>query len=800
METDSSLRLTVENWFAHSLVKKIKIIIIICILFIQFFSFPRAVLAHIPHDYVIQVKSSPIYAQDKTVFIIVRNNLFRSIDGGDNWQRIVQGLDYKYSLSSLSISPDYARDKTVIVSSYGDGIYKSEDGGNSWFRVNNQLANLDINQVAFSPHNPQTILAVGTKQGLYLSSDGGNNWQEVLNENNQITAIAYALNDSNYIMAGNQQGNIYISRNGGTNWYQISSQTNNLGAITSLLISPDFATDNTVYIGTENQGVIKAEINNNSIQTISHNLSNKYIRDMTITPKSNQDYSVYVVTENDAVYQSSDRGKSWQKYSQGITKTSQADQLKYPHFYDLDISSTFLEDKTMFLGGFNGLFKSEDGGNSWQEIHTLSPRIILDLGVSPNYSNDSTLAVVTYLDEAYISTNKGETWQALNQGLEPPLFTRKFINEPHIKRFYQLLFSPDYAKDKTIFATLLWTKLLKYRHLTKSWQILPLPKEERSPTIAISPNFAKDNKIYTATQKGNIYISTNKGKKFSLLSTIPPKKGNQSPALAISPEFSSDQTMFASGEAGIYKTVDGGKTWKPVSSNTLLAKRYNLKLAISPNYQKDQTVIVGTSEGMFASKDGGENWFQVVVTDTEQDDYIQGVAISPDYQNDPTFLVSVIGKGLFKTEDGGNSFKNIGDNSIALAVMNNFENASTPIVFSPSYSEDQTIYAFGSANAEIFRSTDAGNTWQVLPIPRDPIFAAYQNNQYDFMTRLKLLFYLHQRKIVIVCLATLAALLSYLGLGRLLLRRKLPVSKIAIKMLASLIVFILVVFFLQFLL
>jgi len=43
---------------------------------------------------------------------------------------------------------------------------------------------------------------------------------------------------------------------------------------------------------------------------------------------------------------------------------------------------------TMFLGGFNGLFKTTDRGKQWQEIETLARGTVIDMAVSPNYAQD----------------------------------------------------------------------------------------------------------------------------------------------------------------------------------------------------------------------------------------------------------------------------------------------------------------------------------------------------------------------------------------------------------------------------
>ena len=169
--------MTIRKFF----IAKFKLSTVICIFIsLHCLIFSQSVLAHIPHDYVTQIKTSPIYAQDNIVFILVRNNLFKSQDGGKNWQRIVRGLDHKYPLSSLSISQNYNQDNTLIVSTNGDGIYQSRDGGISWKKINNNLVNLDLDRVEFSPpnySNDSTIALITYLGEAYISEDKGKTWQ-----------------------------------------------------------------------------------------------------------------------------------------------------------------------------------------------------------------------------------------------------------------------------------------------------------------------------------------------------------------------------------------------------------------------------------------------------------------------------------------------------------------------------------------------------------------------------------------------------------------------------------------------
>ncbi len=704
-----------------------KIINLFLILIFAFFCLDvQAALAHAPHDVISQVAISPTYAQTLTLFIIVRGSLFKLTNGGDNWQRIVRGLDHKYALSSLSTS---AQDgQTLFLSSSGDGVYKSQDGGDSWTKVNHGLKNRNIGLLCVYSHSSDIVLAVGNDTTLYLTHNGGESWQQCLNSNSTITAIAFSPNDHNQIIVGDNQGSLYFSEDGGTVWEQVL-RLKNVGEITAIAVEPSFSENKRFFVGTEKGGIYEIVGNGISVSEINHGISDKFIRDIVIVPndQGNQDLALFTSTWHKGVFYSNNGGNSWSKLSKGLTKDPQADQAKFrqPHFSKLGISSAFSQDKTLFLAGFNGLFKSTDAGCTWKKLETLSSRIITTVAVSPDYENDSTVAIATYNHEAYLSKDQGVTWKVINKGLYTPKYKRNklFIRPP---RFYSLVFSPHYAVDEIIFATLRY-RFLRSTDRGEHWQEIPLqpiPRHSlRELIIVPSPNFAVDNTVYVGTYSGLIYKSTDQGASFSVISEI----GHKIRSLVISPNFASDLTLYASGTGSVDKTVDSGKTWHSTTNGTPLLAMRGIEIAISPNYKVDQTIIAGTQKGLFKTQDGGESWVHLVGTAYGGSGYIEAIAISPNYQSDKTFMITVRGMGLFKTVDAGESFIPIGEelikNNYSLSKVNNVPSTSVPIQFSPSYAMDNTIYGYGSAGANLFKSTNGGNTWEIMPIPKqvDPI-------------------------------------------------------------------------------
>ena len=745
------------------LFKSIKIIFLV-FLFIYFYT--DCALGHSPHDQIYEVELSPKYSQDKTLFITVRHNLFKSPNGGKSWIRLTNGLDSRCFLGSLAISQ---QTKDVLYLStvadwqatsllwWGDGIYKSVDSGASWQKVNNGLKTLSIDLIAVSPYSDEIVFAAGEKGALYKTEDGAKTWHQVMPDSNKITAIGFFPDNNDRIIIGNDKGTIYISNNEGETWER-KFIFKGKGAIKGIAISPLFSEDETFFVAIQKKGVFKTIDGGQSFQVSNRGLSDRSVQDIIIVPTEKNKFSIYLSTWQEGVFRSKDRGENWIKLSKGLSREPQADQWKVPHFTDIEASDKFMQDKTLFLAGFDGLFKSRDSGLSWRQLDTLTGEVITSLAISPDYKNDSTLAAVCYGNRAYISKDKGNIWIPMKKGLEMPRFTKSFKKEKeNVLRFYDIVFSPDYATDKTIFATLLWTKVLKSRDGGKTWKIISLPKQERGLAIAISPAFSHDKTVFVASNRGIIFKSTDGGDNFSVIGETG-EPINLAVSLVVSPNYALDKTLYATSIINIYKSTDGGKGWRSVTSGTPIEKVGNIKLAISPNYKEDKTVIAGTGEGVFITNDAGQTWEKFKNNKYIDKGFIEGVAISPDYKNDRTFIVSVQGKGLLKTTDNGKSFISLGDRSISLSRMNRVPSGSMPTQFSPDFAVDKTIYGFGSATTEIFKSTDGGYRWEALMLPGYPIY------KYGFITYISLFFNIYHRQILKFLAGAIIFLFAYLTL------------------------------------
>jgi photosystem II stability/assembly factor-like uncharacterized protein len=147
-----------------------------------------------------------------TVFLGSANGgVFKSLDGGVNWTAVFN-RDYGFSIGALALDPS---DPDVVycgtgeansaVDTYdGAGLYRSTDGGTTWAGLG-LVETRRIGRVAVDPSNPDRIFvaAMGTQfstnpdRGLYRSEDGGQSWTKVLFVSDSTGCADVVINPAN---------------------------------------------------------------------------------------------------------------------------------------------------------------------------------------------------------------------------------------------------------------------------------------------------------------------------------------------------------------------------------------------------------------------------------------------------------------------------------------------------------------------------------------------------------------------------------------------------------------------------
>jgi photosystem II stability/assembly factor-like uncharacterized protein len=179
--------------------------------------------------------------------------VWKTTDGGCYWENISDGYLTSAAVGALAVS---ASDPNVIYAgtgeatirldvSYGDGVYKSTDGGRTWANVGLRDTR-HIGRIQIHPHNPEIayVAALGhafgpnAERGVFRTLDGGRHWERVLFKSEKAGAIDLAMDVTNprilyasiweahrnfwELSSGGPDSSLWKSVDGGATWNDIT--------------------------------------------------------------------------------------------------------------------------------------------------------------------------------------------------------------------------------------------------------------------------------------------------------------------------------------------------------------------------------------------------------------------------------------------------------------------------------------------------------------------------------------------------------------------------------------------------
>jgi len=157
---------------------------------------------------------SGVTGNDQTFFVgYTGGGVWKTEDGGLKWRNVSDGFFKVGSIGAIAVSES---DNNVVyvgtgehavrgvMTSYGDGVYRSVDGGRTWKNIGLQNTR-HISNVVVHPNNPDIVYvaAQGTvhgpnaDRGIFKSTDGGQTWRKVLYVNDSTGASSLSMDMKN---------------------------------------------------------------------------------------------------------------------------------------------------------------------------------------------------------------------------------------------------------------------------------------------------------------------------------------------------------------------------------------------------------------------------------------------------------------------------------------------------------------------------------------------------------------------------------------------------------------------------
>jgi photosystem II stability/assembly factor-like uncharacterized protein len=545
-----------------------------------------------------------------------QNEWYVAVGSGSVWKTTNAGTTWKpifddqpsYSIGCVTLDP--ANPLVVWVGTgenvggrhvgYGDGIYKSLDGGGSWKNVGLKESH-HISKIIIHPENSDILwVAVqgplwskGGERGLFKTTDAGKNWEKFLGDDEWIGVtdilidprnpdILYAAtwqrhrNVASY-MGGGPGSGIHRSDDGGETWKKLGKglPSSNMGKI-GLAISP------------QNPDVVYAAIE--------------------------------LDRRTGGVYRSADRGESWKKRSQAVSGGTG------PHYYQELYASPHAFDR-IYLADVR-MQVSDDGGKTFRRMkeqykHSDNHALVFR-------KDDPDYLLVGTDGGLYESFDLAESWRFI-QNLPVTQFYKVAVDDA--EPFYNVYGG---TQDNNTLGGPSRTMYTSGIH-NSDWFITLGGDGHQPATEPGNPDI-----IYSQSQQG--FLSRIDMTNGEIISVQPqPEEGedyerfNWDSPIIISPH-SPTRVYFASQR--LWRSDNRGDSWTAISDDlTRDQERFNLPImesywswdspwdvnamstyntitSIAESHLQEGLIYVGTDDGLInVTEDGGTSWRKIEVGD-----------------------------------------------------------------------------------------------------------------------------------------------------------------------------------------
>lgn len=336
------------------------------------------------------VKLSPDFHNDGVVFLGTKERgVFRSDDRGDSWREINSGMVKTTvrrkgtpetgplsAVEEVAFSPSFAEDKEIYMGAGWAGLYRSSDGGDNWHLLENAPPG-HPEHIAISPdyQRDRTLFVSMTSDivpYLWRSRDAGASWEQLSGPIEFVVpAPVQFLPDVSLVGATLQRAS--RSTDMGDHWTLLFRGE----TMRSFSFSPNFLEDGIAFFG--------------------DNTGHEKVRRMA----AGQEKPVEL------------------GFKAAFTNTCHREGYGMGCAIPVAISPTFKDDGTAFASAYRGpdrkplLMRSTDRGVTWEELTLPLPGWVISIAISPRFFDDHTVLVATG-EALFRSEDGGDTWEQLH--------------------------------------------------------------------------------------------------------------------------------------------------------------------------------------------------------------------------------------------------------------------------------------------------------------------------------------------------------------------------------------------------
>lgn len=633
------------------------------------------------------------------------SGVWKSTDTGVSWKPLFDSQNIA-SIGAIAVAPSdhnilYVGSGEACIRgniSYGNGVYKSIDGGKTWKNIGLKDT-LHIGAVIVDPKNPNIVLVAALghaygpneERGIFRSTDGGATWQKVLYKDNKTGAIDVVSDPNNSstlfaslwevyrtpwsLNSGGPGSGLYKSTDGGTKWTRLEGHGLPAGNMGRIGVSVSGADSNRVYAMIENKesgGLYRSDDGGENWTLLNQDgrLRQRpwYFSHIFADPKSAD--TVYVL--NTGMFRSTDAGRTF-------------NLLPAPHGDHHGLWIDPDDPRRMINGDDGGATVSTDGGMTWSTQYNQPTaqfyHVITD-NRWPYYiygaqQDNSTVAIKSYDDDGVIGR---QDWYPVGGGESgyiapyPPDANIVFANgEAFISRFDK---RTEQLTDISV-----WPLDVSGNGAEKL-----LHRFNWTSPLVISPH--DPNTLYEASEM--LFKSTNQGQSWT----------------AISPDLTRNDKSKQKSSGG------------PITLDITSVEYYDTIFTVAESPVKKDMIWVGTDDGLVQlTTDGGQHWGNVTPKEMQEWGIIS--IVEPSHFDAGTAYIAVDRHKLddfrpmiFRTRDSGKTW---------IMIANGIPEGS----YVRSVREDpkRKGLLFAGTETGVYFSLDDGGHWQGLKLnlPAVPI-------------------------------------------------------------------------------